>query len=85
MRNRFAVPFRRAATAVLASVLLAGAGHALAQEYPSRPVKLIVPFAAGGPADVYGRAVAQRLQDVLKQSFVVENRPGAGSLIGTEA
>jgi tripartite-type tricarboxylate transporter receptor subunit TctC len=70
---------------MLASVLLAGAGHALAQEYPSRPVKLIVPFAAGGPADVYGRAVAQRLQDVLKQSFVVENRPGAGSLIGTEA
>lgn len=85
MRNRFAVPFRRAATAMLASFLLAGAGHALAQEYPSRPVKLIVPFAAGGPADVYGRAVAQRLQDVLKQSFVVENRPGAGSLIGTEA
>lgn len=85
MRNRFAVPFRRAATAVLAFSLLAGAGHALAQEYPSRPVRLIVPFAAGGPADVYGRAVAQRLQDVLKQSFVVENRPGAGSLIGTEA
>ncbi|WP_194713877.1 tripartite tricarboxylate transporter substrate binding protein [Noviherbaspirillum soli] len=85
MRNRFAVPFQRAATAVLASLLLAGAGHALAQEYPTRPVKLIVPFAAGGPADVYGRAVAQRLQDVLKQSFVVENRPGAGSLIGTEA
>jgi tripartite-type tricarboxylate transporter receptor subunit TctC len=85
MRNKYAVPFRRAATAVLASFLLAGAGHALAQEYPSRPVKLIVPFAAGGPADVYGRAVAQRLQDVLKQSFVVENRPGAGSLIGTEA
>jgi tripartite-type tricarboxylate transporter receptor subunit TctC len=85
MRNRFPVPFRRAATAMLASFLLAGAGHALAQEYPSRPVKLIVPFAAGGPADVYGRAVAQRLQDVLKQSFVVENRPGAGSLIGTEA
>lgn len=85
MRNRFAVPLRRAATAMLASLLLAGAGHTLAQDYPNRPVKLIVPFAAGGPADVYGRAVAQRLQEVLKQSFVVENRPGAGSLIGTEA
>jgi len=85
MRNRFAKPFQRAATAVLASFLVAGASQALAQEYPSRPVKLIVPFAAGGPADVYGRAVAQRLQDVLKQAFVVENRPGAGSLIGTEA
>lgn len=85
MRNNHAVPFRRAATAMLASVLLAGAGPALAQDYPSKPVKLIVPFAAGGPADVYGRAVAQRLQDVMKQSFIVENRPGAGSLIGTEA
>ena len=85
MRNRFAVPFRRAVTAVFASLLLTGAGQALAQEYPNRPVKIIVPFAAGGPADVYGRAVAQRLQDVLRQSFVVENRPGAGSLIGTEA
>jgi len=60
------------------------ASAAIAQDYPSRPVKLIVPFGAGGPADVYGRVLAQHLSDALKQSFVVENRPGAGALIGTD-
>src|SRR6188508_2816496 len=56
---------------------------AVAQDYPSRPVKIIVPFGAGGPADVFSRQLAQILQDQLKQTFVVENRPGAGSIIGT--
>ncbi len=56
-----------------------------AQSYPARPVRIIVPFAAGGPADVYGRAVGQRLQEAMGGNFVVENRPGAGSVIGTEA
>lgn len=60
-------------------------GSVTAQEWPAKPIKLIVPFASGGSADVFGRVVAQRLQEALGQSFVVENRPGAGSIIGTDA
>src|SRR5262245_54275312 len=56
-----------------------------AQDYPNRPVKFIVPFGAGGPADVYARVLAQHLSEETKQSFVVEDRPGAGSIIGTDA
>ena len=69
-----------AALAGLASLSTA----AQAQSYPSRPVKIVVPFAAGGPADNYARFVAQRLGEELKQSFVVDNKPGAGSIIGTD-
>ena len=56
---------------------------AFAEDYPSRPVKIIVPFGAGGPADVTARLLAQNLQDKLKQPFVVEDKPGAGAVIGT--
>ena len=56
----------------------------LAQTYPSKPVKIIVPFAAGGPADNYARFIALRLQDEFKTPFVVDNKPGAGSIIGTD-
>ena len=58
---------------------------ASAQDYPNKPVRIIVPFAAGGPADVYGRLLAQRLGDALGQPFVIDNRPGGGSVIGTDA
>jgi tripartite-type tricarboxylate transporter receptor subunit TctC len=65
------------------TLALAG-GLAQAQSYPNRPVKIVVPFAAGGPADNYARFMAQRLGEELKQTFVIDNKPGAGSIIGTD-
>jgi tripartite-type tricarboxylate transporter receptor subunit TctC len=69
---------------VALSTLLLGSLGAQAQTYPTRPVKMVVPFSAGGPADNYARFLAQRLQDILGQNFVVDNKPGAGSVIGTD-
>jgi tripartite-type tricarboxylate transporter receptor subunit TctC len=67
------------ATALLPSLI------ARAQTYPTRPVRVIVAFPAGGPTDVYARMVGQWLSDRLGQQFIIENRPGAGTNIGTEA
>jgi tripartite-type tricarboxylate transporter receptor subunit TctC len=61
------------------------AAAAPAQDYPARPVKVIVPFAAGGPLDLVARGLGDKLAARLKQPFVVENRPGAGGNIGTDA
>lgn len=76
--------FLRAALAALGLASVMAPGSASAQAYPNRPVKIIVPFATGGPADVYARFIAQRLSDSLGQSFVVDNKPGGGSVIGTD-
>ena len=70
-----------AATVVAAPALLATPG--VAQDYPSRPVRIIVPFGAGGPADVTARQIGSVLQENFGQPFVVENRTGAGGVIGT--
>jgi tripartite-type tricarboxylate transporter receptor subunit TctC len=55
------------------------------QEYPDRVVRVIVPFGAGGPTDVFTRVLAEELRKSLKQAFIMENRPGAGTVIGTDA
>ena len=75
----------RMLAAFAAAFALLAADPAAAQSYPARPVKIIVPFAAGGPADLYARAVGERLQAALAQPFVVENRPGGGAIVGTDA
>jgi tripartite-type tricarboxylate transporter receptor subunit TctC len=57
---------------------------ASAQNYPAKPIRLIVPFGAGGPADLFARYLGQQLQGPLGQSLIIEDRPGAGSIIGTD-
>jgi tripartite-type tricarboxylate transporter receptor subunit TctC len=68
----------------LIAAVAALSAPAAAQSWPAKPVKIIVPFGPGGPADVYARVLGQELSEVLKQSFVIDNRPGAGAVIGTD-
>ena len=74
---------RLAKVSAALALAAAAAVPAAAQEYPARSVKIIVPFGVGGPADVFARVIGQHLGENLKQSFVVEPRPGAGGLTGT--
>jgi tripartite-type tricarboxylate transporter receptor subunit TctC len=72
---------------VLAAVLLAcviGAPPAAAQTYPAKPIKVVVPYTPGSPVDVLARAVTQHVAARVGQSFVIDNRPGAGTTIGTK-
>ncbi len=72
----------RALITVCIGMLLAA--NAIAQGYPSRPVRIVIPLSSGGTTDVPGRIIAQRLSETLGQQFFVENRPGAGGTIGTD-
>ncbi len=81
MDNEFS---RRIAVGLIGASMLTRAARA-ADAYPDHPVTIIVPFAAGGSADVYARLLSPHLQASLGQPFIIDDRPGAGSIIGTEA
>jgi len=70
-------------TIAVCALALASAA-ASGQSYPTKPIRIVVPFAAGGPADVYARVLGRNMQETLGQPFVVENRPGGGSVVGTD-
>jgi tripartite-type tricarboxylate transporter receptor subunit TctC len=76
---------RAVALGAIAVCLLTGTPAQAQDRYPSRPIKLLVPFPAGGPVDVMGRLVAQHLSTALGQQVIVENRPGAGATLGGKA
>ena len=69
---------------ILAVALALACAGAQAQTYPAKPIRVVVPFGVGGPADIFARYLGQQAQSALGQPFVVENRPGAGSIIGTD-
>ena len=69
---------------VLLTVLLLAGAQVWAQSYPTKTVKVIVPYGVGGPADIYGRFISTKLQEALGHPFIVEDRPGGGSIVGTD-
>ena len=69
---------------VAAALALAGMATASAQTYPNRPITMIVPFAAGGPTDVLGRLIGQRMSEILKNQIIIENVGGAGGMTGSQ-
>lgn len=71
-------------TILLAAGTLPAMVTLAAEHYPSRPIRLVVPYAAGGNADIMGRLIGQRLSEALAQAVIIDNRPGAGGLVGTE-
>ena len=69
---------------LIAAFIGLSCGHALAQSYPAKPIRMIVPYAPGGGVDIVARTVAQELSKRVNQTIVVENRTGAGGNIGSE-
>jgi tripartite-type tricarboxylate transporter receptor subunit TctC len=82
--NHQIVISRRQAALLAAAAVVAHATTVRAEDYPSRPVKIIAPFGAGGPTDVFTRDISEELRKSLHQTFFIENRPGAGTTIGTD-
>lgn len=77
--------FRRALSALLITSAMLWTNVASAQDYPTRPIKMIVPFPAGGPADIFARAISQRMQELLGQPVILDNRSGVGGVTGIDA
>ncbi len=76
--------FRSLLVATTGAVALAAAAHAGAQEYPTKPIKVVVPWPAGGIVDIAGRVIGEKAQAELGQPMVIENKPGAGGMIGAD-